>query len=39
MYGDAVPAMSADELVPVGFDPPISLATDRFHLRSLTWPI
>ena len=27
--------MSADEFVPVGFDPPTSLATDRFRLEPL----
>ena len=25
--------MTADEFVPVGFDPPTSLATDQFHLE------
>jgi len=27
--------MTADEFVPVGFDPPTSLATDQFHLEPL----
>jgi hypothetical protein len=27
--------MTGEEFVPVGFDPPTSLATDRFHLETL----
>ena len=30
-----VPVMTADAFVPVGFDPPTSLATDQFHLEPL----
>jgi hypothetical protein len=29
------PVMTADVFVPVGFDPPTSLATDQFHLEPL----
>ena len=30
-----VPVMTSDEFVPVGFDPPTSLATDQFRLEPL----
>ena len=30
-----VPIMTSDEFVPVGFDPPTSLATDQFRLEPL----